>query len=256
MHPAVANSLFVRRRSPVAGFVVVSVAAHVVVVAAAVLVGMLNRPPPLVLDQKPIKASLVRLGKERDKKLLPRKEEAPPPPKEVVKAPPPTPEPPAPVKPAEAVPIPGVKPPEPAPAKQAGTKTGEAPKRSLFDAFSKAAAKPDEELEGASDGDPLGDSAIQEGERYYGALLSQIRRYYDVSSTIGEQERMHLRAQVLFRIGRGGELLDVKLAKQSGNDLFDSAVVSAAKKAAPFAPPPDHLRPALSGEGILLEFRP
>ena len=34
------------------------------------------------LDQKPIKASLVRQGKPREEKLLPRKEQPPPPPKE------------------------------------------------------------------------------------------------------------------------------------------------------------------------------
>lgn len=254
MQPGFApHSLLHRRPGRVAGYVVLSLAVHLAFVGAAIIAGMFNRPPPVNLEQEPIKASLVRLGKERDKKLLPRKEELPPPPKEV-KAPPNPVAVPA-ERPVEKVPVPGIKP-EPQPAKQAGARTGEQKKPSLFDAFSKAAAKPPDELEGAADGDPLGDSAIQEGERYYGALKAQVRRYYDVANTIGEQERLYLRAQVLIRIGRSGDLLEAKLAKSSGNDLFDSAVVGAAKKASPYSPPPDHLRMELQDRGILLEFSP
>ena len=255
MHPAVAQSLLTRRSSRVGGFVVLSIAAHVLVVAAAVVIGMFNRPAPIDLDQKPIKASLVRLGKERDKKLLPRKEEAPPPPKEVKSEAPPAPV--QPEKPPEAVPVLDAPPkPAPAAAKQAGEKNAP-PRKSLFDAFNKvaASAKP-EELEGAADGDPYGDSATQEGERYYGALKAAVHRNYDVASTISERERMYLKAVVLIRIGLRGELLDAKISTASGNPLFDSAVLAAAKKASPFGPPPEHLRDQLSGRGILLEFTP
>ncbi len=237
-------------------FVGVSVGLHVAVVVLGVLLGKFDRSPTRVIDQTPIKASLVRLGKERDQKLLPRIEKAAPPPKEV-KAPPQPPTP-APTPPPEAakVPSPVAKPqPAPTPAPQPGAKTGETTKSSLFDAINKASAKP-EELEGAADGDPFGDSATQEGERYYGALRAQVRRSYDVSRTLSEQERLHLRAEVVIRIGRGGNLLDAKLARASGNDLFDSAVLGAVKRAAPYSPPPDHLRSDLEADGILLEFRP
>ncbi|MBX5482733.1 MAG: TonB C-terminal domain-containing protein [Myxococcaceae bacterium] len=155
----------------------------------------------------------------------------------------------------EPVPVPGLKPPPAAPAKQEGVKEAP-PKKSLASAFGQFAQKPPEEVEGVKDGDIHGDSAVQEGERYFGALKAAIRRYYDVSSTISEQERMYLRAEVAIRIGARGELLDVRIAKSSGNDLFDASVVSAAKKASPFGPPPDHLRPELSGRGIILEFTP
>lgn len=253
MHPAVAQSLFVRRPSRMGAFILFSIAAHVVVIAVGVALSSFNRAPPIDLDQKPIKASLVRLGKERDKKLLPRQEQLPPPPKEVqaktaAVAPP--------EKPAEAIPVPGVKPPPPAPSKQAGTKAGAPEKRSLFDAFSKASTKP-EELEGAEDGDALGDSATQEGERYLGLISRQVQRYYDVSSTISEQERMYLRATLRFRISRSGELVgSPTIVKTSGNALFDSAVLAAVKKANPFAPPPEHLRSELQSRGFEVEFTP
>ncbi len=256
MQPSATQSLLSRPATPAMPYVLVSIGLHAAVVVAAILWGMFGRSAPVNLDQKPIKASLVRLGKPRDQKLLPRKEELPPPPKKVD-----APKPPDPVAPkppdtsAVAVPIPGVKPePKPAATKQAGEKTGDERRSALFSAFGKASTKP-EELEGAEDGDPFGDSAVQEGERYYGAVTAQVRRYYDVSQTISEQERLHLKAEVFFRVNRQGSLMEVKLSKASGNTLFDSAVVAAVKKAAPFAPPPEHLRNTLEDEGVILEFK-
>jgi TonB family protein len=248
MHPTAADSLFVRKSARMTGYVLFSLAAHALVVAVVVVLGLVNRPPPIDLKQKPIRASLVRLGTPRDKRLLPRKEETPPPPRHV-EAPEPVPRPPAPKAPSPLATAPS---PE---AKQSGKKQQEDARRKLFGAFDRAGTKP-EELEGAEDGDVLGDSAIQEGERYYGALRAQVRRYFFVSQTIPDQERIRLQADVLVRIGRGGELLETKLAKSSGNDLFDSAVLSAVKKASPFGPPPPHLVDGLRARGVLMGFTP
>jgi outer membrane biosynthesis protein TonB len=257
-HPAVGNSLLVARPMRVGRFLVFSVVGHVGVLAAGLLYARLTAGPAVDLDAKPIRASLVRLGKPRDSKLLPRKEQPPPPPKEV-KAPSPTAAP-TPPSNAVAVPIPGVKPEpsKPAPAPQKGEKAGEDRRNRLFGAFDKMAkAAPPEELEGAEDGDPNGDSATAEGERYYALLSTQIHRHYNVADTLAESERMHLRAQVAIRLGRTGDLVgEPKLMKTSGNDLFDSAVLGAVKKAAPFSPPPAHIRDALQKNGVVLEFRP
>jgi TonB family protein len=59
-----------------------------------------------------------------------------------------------------------------------------------------------------------------------------------------------------MRLNRTGDVVDARLAKASGNPLFDSAVLAAVKKASPFSPPPDHLRDALHKSGIVLEFSP
>ena len=59
-----------------------------------------------------------------------------------------------------------------------------------------------------------------------------------------------------MRLSRSGEVLEARLAKASGNDLFDSAVLAAVKKASPFSPPPDHLRDPLQKTGVTLEFSP
>jgi protein TonB len=59
-----------------------------------------------------------------------------------------------------------------------------------------------------------------------------------------------------LRIGPAGELLDVSLTRPSGNELFDSAVIGAVKKAAPFSPPPEHLRDSLKKAGVAFVFTP
>jgi protein TonB len=216
-----------------------SVLVHAVVLGLILGYGALTARPMLNLDQKPIRATLVRQGTPRDEKLLPRIEELPPPP-----APPPAPV----AAPTAAIP-------EPLKPKPPVVKPDERQKLlGAFDQFSKSKRKP--ETAGAVDGDPFGDSAQAEGERYYGQLRVQVKRFYDVSSTIPDQERIRLRAEVALFIEPNGQLARVRLAKPSGNDLFDAAVLAAVKRAAPFAPPPVHLRTTLQKYGIVIVFTP
>jgi TonB family protein len=255
LHPAVSQSMLAARPSRLGLFLGVSMAGHGLLVVVGLVYSFLTAGPKMDPNIPVIKATLVRQGKPRDEKLLPRKEQPPPPPKEV-KAPP--------APPAEAtkppekavVPIPVAKPP-PAPAPQKGDKSGEDRRKRLFGAFDKTAKKAElEELEGAEDGDLEGDSATAEGERYYALLSTQVRRNYNVAESIPEAERMYLKAQVQVRLARTGEVLESRLTTASGNDLFDSAVLSAVKKGSPFSPPPDHLRDALQKQGVVLEFHP
>lgn len=232
-------------------FLAISVAGHVVVVVLFLVLSWVLSGPRINLEQTPIKASLVRLGKPRDDKLLPRKDEPPAPP--TPPEPTPTPAPPAPVSAAAPVPIPTK---ETKPSESKTKPSIEAPKKNLADVFNKVGrAGKAEEAEGALDGDVDGDSAKQEGERYFGLLTAVIKRNFDVSDTIPEAERRTLRAEVAVRIGASGELLDVDITKSSGNELFDSAVIGAVKKAAPFTPPPEHLRADLK-RGQVLGFTP
>jgi TonB family protein len=249
MHPAAAQSLLAPRPSKVVPFFAFSVVGHVTLICVGLVANWLIAPKIIDLDQKPIHATLVRLGKERDEKLLPRKEEPPPPPPEE-KAPEPVA---IPVAAPKAIPIPGLEV-KKAPSKDDGKKEADAKKR-LASAFSKMTALKPEEAEGSATGDVNGDSAREEGERYFGLISSAVRRYYDVSNTIPEAERRTLKAEVGMRVGSSGEVSDVRIKKSSGNDLFDSAVLSAVKKAAPFSPPPETLRKVLSG-GVTLVFSP
>jgi TonB family protein len=231
---------------PLGRFLVPSAMVHAAVLGLVLGYGALTAHPRLDLDQKPIRARLVRQGTPRDEKLLPRVEELPAPPK--AQAPPPAPAPavlPTPTPPAAA-----------AKAKSPGERTGDERQKLLgaFDKFSKS--KRPSELTGAADGDPAGDSAVAEGERYDGQLIAQVKRFYDVSETIPDQERIRLVAQVLVFIEPSGQLARYRLVNSSGNDLFDGAVLAAVKRAAPFAPPPSHLRAQLKKDGIVLQFRP
>jgi TonB family protein len=227
-------------------FLVSSVLVHAVLLGLVLGYGALTARPMLDLDQKPIRATLVRQGPPRDEKLLPRIEEPTPPPKE--QAPPPAPAP-------AVVPAPPTAP-APAKTKAPGEKTG-AERQKLLGAFDKLSkSKRTPEASGALDGDPSGDSAQAEGDRYYAQLSAQVRRFYEVSETIPDQERLRLAAQVQLFIDPSGQLGRFRLVNSSGNDLFDSAVLAAVKRAAPFAPPPGHLRSALQKGGIVLRFVP
>ncbi len=252
MHPAAAKSLFVRRREPIGPFLLGSLLGHSALVGLGLVVSLVWGSRVIDLDQKPITASLVRKGKPRDQALLPRKEELPAPPLKVEGAP-------AAPAPAEKAPtpLPGPKPTAKSAPAQPGVANGQDRRKQLFGAFGKVGkVNPPEELEGAVDGDEEGDSATAEGERYFALLKAQGRRHYDVSDTIPEQERLRLRAQVQIKIGRAGELLEARVVKSSGNPLFDSAVLSAVKKAAPFSPPPDHLRDELQRSGVIIVYTP
>lgn len=227
-----------------------SLGAHLLLVVLVFVGGSWFSPPPLQLDQKPIQARLVRRGKPRDERLLPRKEQPPPPPpKKVEEAPPPA----APAKGPEPVPAPGL---GAAPKEAARTGADGERRKKLFGAFDRVSKSRPEELEGEADGDELGDAARAEGERYWGLLTAQVRRHYDVSQTLSDGERLRLRAQVLLKISRAGDVLAAELAKPSGNSQFDNAVLLAVKKAQPFSPPPDHLRATLQKQGVVLEFTP
>ncbi len=257
MDGRVAHSALAPRPFPLGKALGWSLGAHVGLVLVVFLGGSLFSGPKVDLDQKPIQARLVRKGKPRDEKLLPRKEELPPPPEKVEAAPPP-PTPAAPPPPETAkVAIPGVKPqpaakPQPQPGETAGDR-----RKKLFGAFDKLSKqKPEEELEGQEDGDELGDAAQAEGERYFGQINAQVGRHYDVSQTIPEQERLRLKADVTLKISRTGEVLRAELSRPSGNGLFDNAVLLAVKRASPFPPPPEHLRSTLQETGVTLRFTP
>src|SRR5258708_16081820 len=103
---AVTSSLLVPVHDPIGPFLFLSAVVHIVGVGAILALSYLTLPPPMDLNQKPIRASLVRLGKPRDPDLLPQKEELPPPPPKSEgseRLPPPE----KPLQPADPVPIPG-----------------------------------------------------------------------------------------------------------------------------------------------------
>ncbi len=221
---------------------------HVVLVVTAVLLS-LWQPPRVESGQKPIAAKLVRLGKPRDAKLLPRKEASPPP-----SAPPPS----------KATPSAAAKPTAPsaaaAPAPSAAPPAADERRTKLDDIMKKfkatAAVAGDAEPEGQLDGDPDGDTAkAEEGERYLALVKKRVDDAYEVPSTISEADRVSLRAVVRIVVKRNGEIAKADVITPSGNGSFDSALIGALQRVRMLPPPPDHLAPALATEGIDLVFR-
>lgn len=254
----VAQSAFSERPSALGRWLSLSLALHVALVGGILALRALSPAPVLKLDQEPIKASLVRLGKPRDQKLLPRKEELPPPPPaEKVATPVP-----APAEPPPPAPRPGPAlekdPPAPRPASKEKVASDESRKK-LFGAFDKLSRTPRTEVEppeGALDGEVDGDAARQEGDRYLGLVTSRVKRHYDVSETISPDKRLSLRAEVFIRISRTGDVVDAKLVRASGNELFDAAVLAAVKRASPLPPPPALLVNEFQREGVTMVFKP
>lgn len=248
------NAKAVKRRAPevlVPWMTALSLAIHACAIGAALWLSA-RAPAKLEPRQKVVTAKLVRQGKPRDARLLPRREApAPPPPPKAVEVPLPKSAPTAPT--AKAPP----KRPQPKPKTNAPELAKAARRQSLFSAFA-ATAKPSDEVVGEADGDPEGDSdSAEEGERYFGLILAKARRHYGITKTIPPQELIRLKALVVLYIGAMGELLkEPELQKSSGNPLFDQEVLMALKKAAPFGPPPRELTQTLGTVGIAIEATP
>ena len=130
--PAAPVSLLARRsEATFPKFLFWSALVHVAIFSLALVYAKLHEEPAIDLDQKPIKATLVRQGTPRDEKLLPRIEQPPPPPVEQkAPEPVPVPEPPKTVAPAP------VAAPAPPKTKQAGEKKAD-PRQTLMGAFDK-----------------------------------------------------------------------------------------------------------------------
>jgi TonB family protein len=257
-NPAVHGSLS-KRQQPYPWAVAISVALHLALFGGAVIAARYASGPRIDLGQKPIAAKLVRLGKPRDERLLPRKETAPPPPPAPNEAPVPVP----PSPPPSTNAAPSAVPAPPAP-KAASPATGKAPdaKNKLDDVMKrfKSGLPPGpataSDPVGQPDGDPEGDAEeAAEGERYLALIQRRIKDRYQVPATIPETERLHLNAVVRIYIERNGGIARSELVRSSGNGVYDSAVQAGVGRASPLPPPPEHLV-AMLRDGVDLNFRP
>ena len=77
---------------------------------------------------------------------------------------------------------------------------------------------------------------------------------YSISDTISAAQRVHLEAVLFLRIGAGGQLLEVRLDRASGNEQFDRDILASARTAKYPAPPPEVA--AQVAAGVRGTFRP
>jgi TonB family protein len=204
--------------------------------------------PAVNLDEAVVKTRLVKMGKPRDEKLLPRLPTSPPPTPADKKAPP-TDNTPAPDKP------------DPTSSKQPSA-------ADILEKFNKQNAKPTDVRdlirdkigeptdEGQLDGDKDGDALKGELQKtYFQQLIAHIRKRMEVSSTITDEERIRLKATLFIKVGADGEILDAKIQSSSGSTVFDNDVVTAAKRASPVPAPPPLVRDLVE-QGVGINFCP
>lgn len=197
--------------------------------------------PALNLDDAVVKTRLVKLGKPRDEKLLPRLPTSPPPPAADKKAPPKD---------------------VPTPEKQDPNASKQPSAADILEKFSKDNAKPTDvkdiirdrigELtdEGQLEGDKDGDALKGELQKtYFMTVIAHLRRNLELSATLSDEERIRLKATVFVRIGPDGEIVDVRIQSSSGSSVFDNDVLGAAKRSSPLPAPPPLVRD-LVGQGV------
>lgn len=226
-----------------------------VVLHAGLFVGWLvfpSTPTTMVdLDEAVIKTRLVKLGKPRDEKLLPRLPSSPPPPPADKKAPPtidPT--------------VPQT--PDTKPTPQTPDKPSAA---DILEKFKADAERPkdindvikdrigEQTDEGREDGDAGGTALDGEiNASYYARVTASIQRQMQVSSVLTPDQLVRLKAKLCFKVDDVGELTDLQVVT-SGSTVFDSDILAAARRASPVpAPPPTTRKQA--ADGICVNFCP
>ncbi|MBO4712113.1 TonB family protein [bacterium] len=222
-----------------------------------------------------VQAKLVKLGEERDKKLLPRITQPKPAPKSEKKDQ--QTEPKKEEKPVEKVqPKPegkenSLKPKdEPKPAEK--TKKQEPPKEekkkksSLDELLAgdvmekiKRDARAEETKEGAKDGVDDGDvtdpALALKANMYARQVSKKIKENWNIPSIISADERKKLITRIYFKITYSGEVYDIKIKSSSGNSVYDSSVIEAVKKTGRLPLPDDkNLKKLVLKEGFECPF--
>lgn len=220
-----------------------------------------------------VQAKLVKLGEERDKKLLPRITQPKPAPKSEKKD-----ERTEPKKAEKTEPKPkpdgkanSLKPkeePKPAEKKKAEEPPKEEKKKpsSLDELLAgdvmekiKRDARAEETKEGAKDGVDDGDvtdPALALKANMYARLISKrIKENWNIPSIISADERKKLMTKIYFKITFSGEVYDIKIQSSSGNSVYDSSVIEAVKKTGKLPLPDDkNLKKLVLKEGFECPF--
>jgi len=201
-----------------------------------------------------VKTKLVKLGKKRDDKLLPRRAKPKKPPKQK-KAPErkkPEVKPPEPKK-AEAVPPkpeakkaipqqPSEPEPPPEPKKSAADLLAdfedEEDKPNPNDILKNFEDEEDEDDEGNPEGSKIGkELSGRFRAEYNDKVKALVRSNLNAPSTLTDSERIRLEAGLVLHIAADGSVASSRISSSSGNAQFDNAVLRAGKTAKFPAPP-------------------
>lgn len=230
-------------------FVAVSVLSHGLAIAYYAYQSG-HRRPTIDLGDTVIQTKLVRLGKKREPKLLPRKASAPKPKsneKLLAKDSPP--------EPKNQAPKPDKRPDK---MQEALKKIHDQAQREQ--ALQRIAERVgDDEPEGDPEGSAFGTETqaarLTLTQAYFAKLHDRVMTFYSLPNILSAADRRRLQAIVVISVAADGSLLKQAFEKRSGNESFDSALEAAVSRAAPLPAPPAFLRDTLR-EGVGLRFRP
>lgn len=239
------NNYSEHEKTAVRKFVVYSLIFHIVCVLLFASGFILDRGRKIEFNT--VQARLVRLGEERDKKLLPRITK-----KEQAKAPV--------NKKANAL-----DPVEKKNDKKDEKKEAKAP--SLADLLAgtmkeiKEDARAEDTKEGASDGVEDGDvtdpALALKADMYTRKISALIRSNWSIPAIIQQEQLKELGTKAFFRITYSGEVYSIEIITSSGNNLFDSSVIEAIKKTGKLPLPEDRdLKKLVLKEGFECPFTP
>jgi TonB family protein len=200
------------------------------------------------LDDAVVKTRLVKLGKPRDEKLLPRLPTSTPAP-----SPPETKAKPVVEKPEPKKPEPEKTDPKKSAADILDKFRTDNTKKSLNDLIkNKIGEESDEGQEhGDKDGTALDGEITQS---YFARVTARIQKAMEVSSVLSDDERVRLKAVLCMSIRDDGTVDDVTV-KTSGSTVFDADVTAAARRASPVPAPPPPAR-ARAAAGVCFNFCP
>jgi TonB family protein len=210
------------------------------VVHAALVVGLVavttGTSHRRVYTDTAITAKLVRLGKERPKELLPRKE-APPPAAKAVNLNSGT-------NPSAATPT-------------ASERLKELSR--LSGALDRIKGESEEEPEGMADGSPDGEvsnlAQALVGNRYVTEIYNCVKKHYVVEG-VPASRLANREATVFVRVNNEGTLFDYRIEKSGGLPAMDRAVEYAIKRCGRVSPPPREMAQQVREDGIEFVFVP
>lgn len=88
-------------------------------------------------------------------------------------------------------------------------------------------------------------------DSYFSSLKAHLNQHWSIPQWLEESK---LRAQAMVILDGTGYVVDKKILKSSGNDIFDGHVLAAIEKSSPFPEPPARLKDILKMRGIVLNF--
>jgi len=226
------------------GFRTMLIASAVVhVLALVVALGAAQAGKSQKKPKQVISTQLVRLGKERDQKLLPRIAEPPPPATKAV----------APQAKPEAKALPQ--------KTKVPTKTAEKTVKStnhVSDAL-KRLRREAEEPEGHEQGSVHGTvsrlSQSIASNRYAAEIHACVRQYFDLPGLSAEDVAGRT-ALVYIRFSNDGTFRETGISESSKLPRFDQAVLHAVRRCGKVSPPPEEIRDAVTKDGLEILFEP